>query len=182
MAAGIPLSAFRFPLYLLCHDSSLGATVLLRLLLLFVVIPLVELALLFQVHTLVGGWWTFLLVLLTGAIGSWLARREGLRCWDRVRQKLEAGELPGDPLIDAVMILVAGVLLVTPGVLTDLLGFALLLPAFRRVIKRRLRRRFQARVKMYTTGGWPPSPGGPGTHDEIIDTHVIDAPPEDPAP
>jgi len=163
--------------------------VLLRLLLLFVVVPLVELALLWKIGTVMGWPQTFALVLLTGVIGSWLARREGLRCWDRVRQKLEAGELPGDPLIDAVMILVAGVLLVTPGVLTDLLGFALLLPGFRRVIKRRLQRRFQAHIKMYTTtgGGWPPSPGGPGAHDEIIDTHVIDArvidaPPEDPDP
>ncbi len=150
--------------------------------LLFVVVPSVELALLFKIGSVVGWRPTFLLVLLTGAIGSWLARREGLRCWGRVRQKLEAGELPGDPLIDAVMILVAGVLLVTPGVLTDLLGFALLLPGCRRAIKRRLQRRFQAHVKMYTTGRWPPPPGDPAAHDEIIDTHVIDAPPEDPEP
>ena len=159
---------------------------LLRLLLLFVAVPLVELALLLKIGSVAGWWPTFLLVLLTGAVGAWLARREGLRCLQRVRRNLEAGELPGDPLIDAVMILVAGVLLVTPGVLTDLLGFALLLPVFRRVIKRRLQRRFQAHVKMYTTGGWPPSAGGPGAHDpgahdKIIDTRVIDTPPEDPA-
>jgi len=157
--------------------------VLLRLLLLFVVVPLVELALLFKIGSVVGWEWTFLLVLLTGAIGSWLARREGLRCWGRVQQKLQAGELPGDPLIDAVMILVAGVLLVTPGVLTDLLGFSLLLPAFRQVIKRRLQARFQTQVKMYTAGGaWPPSPGGGDTHDKIIDAQVIDTVPEDPDP
>jgi len=83
-----------------------------RLLLLFTVVPLVELALLLWIGSLTGLRFTLLLVLLTGIIGAGLARHQGLRCWLRVQQQLSAGQLPADPLVDGLMILVAGALLV----------------------------------------------------------------------
>ena len=156
---------------------------LLRLLLLFTLIPLVELALLIWLSEAAGlglaG--TLCLVLLTGVVGAALARHEGLRCWRRIQQKLAAGDLPGYPLRDGLMILLAGALLVTPGVLTDLFGFALLLPVFRRIVKRWLARRFQARIRISAPPDGGPEPTDrPTQRDQIIETRVIDVPPEEP--
>ncbi len=156
---------------------------LLRLLVLFTLVPLVELALLVWLAEK-AGWglgWTLCLVVLTGVVGAALARHEGLRCLRRVQEKLAAGELPGDPLLDGLMILLAGALLVTPGVLTDGLGFALLLPPFRRVVKRWLARRFRDRVHVsFPAGGWPQGEDQPAQRDRIIETRVIDVPAEEP--
>ena len=147
-----------------------------RLLLLFIVVPLVELTLLLWLADAISWQPTLLLVILTGVLGAGLARHEGLRCWQRAQEKMAAGQLPGDPLMDGLMILLAGALLITPGVLTDLLGFALLTPAFRRLVKRYLKRRFQARIDVSSPPhGWP----HPAGRDEIIDTRVIDVPPEE---
>ncbi len=146
---------------------------LLRLFLLFTLIPLVELCLLLLLANVTNWWFTLGLVVLTGVVGAWLARRQGLRCWRRVHETMAAGRLPADPLMDGLMILVAGALLVTPGVLTDLVGFALLTPPFRRVVKDRLKRRFQAQINIITPGDQP------HPHDEIIETKIIDVPSED---
>ena len=89
--------------------------------------------------------------------------------------------MPGDALLDGLMILLAGALLITPGVLTDLVGFALLLPVFRRVMKRWLVRRLRARIRVsFSANGWPQPDDQPTVPDRIIDTRVIDAPPEEP--
>ncbi|NLE39269.1 MAG: FxsA family protein, partial [Pirellulaceae bacterium] len=103
-------------------------------------------------------------------IGASLARREGLRCWVTAQRRLAQGELPADSLLDGLLVLVAGLFLVTPGVLTDLAGFALLIPEFRRVVRRWLAARFRARL-LPTRG--PDSPGD-SRHDEIIDVRIID--------
>ena len=154
---------------------------LLRLLLLFTLVPLVELVLLLILADNTSWQFTVALVLVTGVVGAALARHEGLRCLRRVQQKLAAGELPGDALLDGLMILLAGALLITPGVLTDLVGFALLLPAFRRVVKGRLARRLRARIRVsFSANGWPEPDDQPTVPDRIIDTRVIDAPPEEP--
>jgi len=150
---------------------------LLRLLLLFTLVPLVELALLIWIGQYTGLGFTIALVLLTGIVGAALARYEGLRCWRRVHQEMAAGRLPGDPLLDGLMILIAGALLVTPGILTDLLGFALLTPPLRRLLKNRIKRRIQARLETFSAmQNWPP--GEPDAHDRIIDVRVTDAPDE----
>ncbi len=146
-----------------------------RLLLLFTVVPLVELVLLLNIAGKTSPQFTLGLVLATGVAGAALARHEGLRCWRRVHEKMAAGEFPGDPLLDALMILVAGALLVTPGVLTDLVGFALLLPMFRRIVKRRLKDRFRVRM------GISSATDRPITREEIIDVRVVDAPAQPPA-
>lgn len=153
---------------------------LLRLLLFFTVVPLVELTLLILLAQRISLPLTILLVLLTGVVGAALARHEGLRCLKRVQQELAAGELPADPLIDGLMILLAGALLVTPGVLTDVAGLALLVPVFRRLVRRWLKRRFRARIAVWSgERGWRHPTEPPPGHDKIIDVRVIDPPPKE---
>ena len=144
-----------------------------RLLLLFCIVPLVELGLLLWIGAHTSWWFTLGLVVFTGVVGAWLARHEGLRCLHRFQQELAAGKLPADPLLDGLMILLAGAFLITPGVLTDALGFALLFPLFRRLVRGYVKRRIQARVYVSAPPGWGPPEGPP--RDEIIDVKVIDA-------
>lgn len=114
-----------------------------RLALLFIVVPVLELALLIQIGQVVGFWPTIGLVVLTGASGAWLARLEGLRTLLKLRDELANGRLPGQAILDGVAILIGGAFLLTPGILTDLLGFSLLLPWSRRLIQRRVQARME---------------------------------------
>lgn len=118
-----------------------------RLILLFLLTPAVELALLIQVDSVIGFWPTVALIVATGVAGSYLARREGLSTWRALNRRLQSGDLPGTELVDGVIILVAGALLVTPGVLTDAIGFVGLLPPTRALVRRYLVRRFQRNVE-----------------------------------
>lgn len=117
---------------------------LLNLLILFTVVPIVELALLIQIGKVIDVGPTIALILLTGILGAALARHEGLRTLRQIQNELNAGRMPGRQLVDALMILLAGVLLITPGVLTDGVGFALLLPPVRALMRRWLEKRFRA--------------------------------------
>ena len=112
--------------------------VLLRLWLLFVVVPLVELAVLIWIGQWIGAWTTIGAVILIGAAGAWLAKHQGLRTLNRVRESLSRGGVPGAELLDGLLILIAAVLLVTPGVLTDIAALLLFVPAVRTFLKRRL--------------------------------------------
>jgi UPF0716 protein FxsA len=117
-----------------------------RMALLFVGIPLLELFILIQVGQLVGLWPTIGLVVFTGFAGAALARLEGLRTLWSIRGELARGRLPGDALMDGLAILVGGALLLTPGILTDLLGFSFLFPPTRRFLLRRIRRSLEKRL------------------------------------
>lgn len=128
-----------------------------RLALLFVVVPVIELALLIQIGQLVGLLPTVALVVFTGVTGAWLARAEGLRVFFRFQQELAAGRLPGQSLLDGIAVLVGGAFLLTPGVLTDVVGFSLLLPVSRHWIQRRVRKRLErgiadGTIRVMTTG------------------------------
>lgn len=125
---------------------------LLRLFLLFTLVPLVELALLIRIGGLIGLGPTLGVVLVTGAAGAWLARREGLRSWLAVQGEMAAGRVPGEELVHGMIILFAGALLVTPGVLTDAVGFSLLLRPLRRRLIARLRERFTRQLETGTAG------------------------------
>jgi UPF0716 protein FxsA len=120
---------------------------ILRLLALFVLLPLVELALVIQVGRSIGLLWTLALVVLTGLVGMTLARTHGLRAWIAIRDELQQGRVPTAALADGLLILIGGIVLLTPGFLTDLFGLALLFPATRTVFKNVLRRRFQQAVQ-----------------------------------
>lgn len=102
-----------------------------KLLALFIVIPLVDLAFLIEVGRRIGSAATVLLVILTGILGASLTRRQGAAVLLRARREMEEGRIPAMSLLEGVMILVAGVLLLTPGLITDAVGFALLIPAVR---------------------------------------------------
>jgi UPF0716 protein FxsA len=113
------------------------------LLLAFTIIPFVELFLIIKIGTSIGVWNTILIVFFTGVFGAWLAHRQGLSVLSRIRSTLSMGKMPTDELIDGVMILIAGILLITPGVLTDLTGIFLLIPAIRLKMKLLLKKRIR---------------------------------------
>lgn len=113
-----------------------------RLFLLFTVVPLVELSLLLRIGQRVGPTATLALVIGTGAVGAVLARQAGIRALDRVRMDMERGVVPTDSLLDGLLILVAGVMLITPGVLTDVAALTLMTPLGRRPVRAALKRRF----------------------------------------
>lgn len=115
---------------------------LLRLFLCFTLIPVIELYLLIKLGTVIGGFNTVLLVILTGFAGAWLARMEGMNTMFKVRQSLNQGLMPAEELIDALIILIAGLVLITPGLLTDVAGLMLLWPVTRNRFKRFLRKKF----------------------------------------
>jgi UPF0716 protein FxsA len=122
-----------------------------RLLLLFTLVPILELALLIRIGQWIGTWPTIAIILVTGLLGAWLAQHEGARAWKRVRDTVAAGGVPGEALLHGLLIFGGGAMLLTPGVLTDLLGLALMFPPTRLLLVRQVRRRIERQV-MRSTG------------------------------
>lgn len=118
-----------------------------KLLLLFTVVPLVELYLLLLVDDLIGFWPTVAIVLATGVTGAALARFEGLRVLSQWRKALFRGKVPEDGVLSGLLVLVGGVLLVTPGVLTDVVGLFLFIPPTRRWVASWFRRRIERKIE-----------------------------------
>ena len=118
-----------------------------RLALLFVIVPLLELALLIQMGQMVGFWPTIGLVVFTGVTGAWLTRAEGLRTIWRLRDDVANGRVPGQAIMDGMAVLAGGALLLTPGSLTDLLGFGLLVPVTRHAIQKRIMARLERSIE-----------------------------------
>ncbi len=159
-----------------------------RLLLLFITVPLIELFLLVQLGERIGLAATVALVVVTGILGASLARQQGLATWSRFQQESAAGRPPGRTLLDGLLILVAGAVLLTPGLLTDLTGFALLVPPIRSLLSRRLEGWLAGRVGR-AVGDIPvpgprqkspprvgPDPGAGGPVIEVEARVVRDAP------
>ncbi|GBE37059.1 phage T7 F exclusion suppressor FxsA [bacterium BMS3Bbin07] len=117
-----------------------------KLLVIFIVVPVVELSLLIKVGSIIGTLNTIIIVLLTAAIGAYMVKLEGLGVMYRIQKNLMEGIFPAEELIDGVMILIAGVLLLTPGFITDIIGFLMVFPGSRNVIKRLARRYFDRRI------------------------------------
>jgi len=116
------------------------------LLAMFVAIPILEFAILIEIGRRLGTIETLLLVFGTGILGAWLARLEGFRILYQIRQDLDAGRAPAGHVFDGVLVLVAGIVLITPGLLTDLAGLLLLFPPTRRPVKAILRRWIERRL------------------------------------
>ena len=116
-----------------------------RLLLLFILIPLVELALLLKLASVTTPLFTFGLVIVTGVLGASLARQQGATTFLRLQRDLSQGKIPAAALSDALMIFVAGALLLTPGILTDIFGFSLLVPLCRHAYRSWLTARVSGR-------------------------------------
>ncbi|HGS4861089.1 TPA: FxsA family protein [Vibrio cholerae] len=108
------------------------------LLFLFIAVPVIEIALFIQVGSVLGVWPTIGLVLLTAIVGASLVRSQGLRTLLTVQQRLAQGQLPAQQILEGVMLAVAGVLLLTPGFFTDILGLMILLPAPRAYLAKQL--------------------------------------------
>ncbi len=133
-----------------------------RLLALFILVPIVELLLLVEIGQRVGLPATLVLIVATGSLGAYLARRQGLGVLAKLRNR-RAHAVPVSEILDGVIILVAGAVLITPGVLTDLFGFFCLVPAGRRLIKDFLERRFETKVERGEPFfGIPFGPASPG--------------------
>jgi UPF0716 protein FxsA len=116
--------------------------VLLKLFLAFTIIPFIEIYLLIKIGSYLGAFNTVAIVILTAFLGALLARYQGFQTMLRVRESLERGEMPAEELLDALLILLAGIVLLTPGFLTDLAGLMILIPKTRLVFKRWLRKKF----------------------------------------
>lgn len=101
------------------------------LFLLFLLVPLAEIYLLIKVGSIIGAPWTVFAVVFTAVLGAWLLRLQGLSTLMRVRTSMDRGELPALPMLEGLMLLIAGALLLTPGFFTDAVGFVLLVPALR---------------------------------------------------
>jgi UPF0716 protein FxsA len=112
----------------------------------FLVVPIAELAVIIAVGSEIGVFNTIGLLILISVVGAWLAKREGLGVLRRIQDQLNAGRMPGADLVDGFLVLFAGALLLTPGFLTDCLAIGLLLPPVRAVVRRTLRRYFAARL------------------------------------
>lgn len=141
-----------------------------RLFLLFTVVPLVELYLLIAVGRVLGPMATIGLVLVTGAVGAWFARLEGARVIRRWQEAIARQQIPKDGVIDGFLIFIGGLMLITPGILTDIAGLSMVMPPTRRLIAGFVRRWFErqiaaGRVQVYAPG----YNGGPGRPQEVID-------------
>lgn len=101
----------------------------------FLVVPIVELAVILQVARTAGVVVTLLALVAVSVVGSWLVRREGLEVWRRFRSQVRVGVVPGREIADGAMVMFAGALLLTPGFVTDVLGLLLLVPSVRRVVR-----------------------------------------------
>ena len=134
------------------------------LFLLFVLVPVIEIALFIRVGGAIGLFPTLAIVIATAALGTWMLRREGLATLARARARLEAGELPASQLLEGMLLLVGGTMLLTPGFMTDAAGFLCLLPPTRRWLAARLSAGALGRVGVVRGPGPAPGPAGfPGT-------------------
>jgi len=118
---------------------------LLKLFLAFTLIPLVEIYLLIKLGQNFGAITSILLVIFTGILGAYLARMEGLRTLFRIQETMREGGMPGEELLDALLIAIAGLVLITPGFITDVAGFLLLFPVTRMLAKNWLKERMIAK-------------------------------------
>ena len=118
---------------------------LLKLFLAFTIIPIIEIYLLIEIGSMFGALTAVSLVILTGFFGAFLARMQGLQTLYRIQESLRESRMPSGELLDALLIVIAGLVLLTPGFLTDSAGFLLLIPATRNSIKYWLRRQIELR-------------------------------------
>ncbi len=145
----------------------------LLLVILFIIVPIAELALLIQVGQLIGVWWTILLLIADAVLGSWLLRAQGRAVWRRFNQALAGGTLPHREVVDGVLIIFGGALLLTPGFITDIFGLLFLIPPTRAVMRRLLVRRGMLRL----VGSMPGTASPPNGRPHDIEGSAVDIDP-----
>ncbi|MFK5996916.1 MAG: FxsA family protein [Rhodobacterales bacterium] len=149
------------------------------LLILFILIPIIEIALFIKVGGFIGLWPTLAIVIMTAVIGTNMLRTQGLSALARLQSSLQTGQNPVDPIIHGALIMLSGVLLLTPGFFTDSIGFLLLIPAVRAaLIKWGAARAFGGSFVVTGQGQQPQPPEDPSVLDG--DFSVLDDAPENP--
>ncbi len=154
-------------------------------LLVFIGIPLIEIALFIVVGERIGLLWTILIVIATAIAGTSLLRMQGAGALANARSAMDSGRLPVESVADGIFLLIAGILLLTPGFLTDFIGFLLFIPGLRHTIGRAIWQRLSASgmVDIRAGPGGGPAPGGPGSggyrDGPVIEGEIVDP---DPAP
>jgi UPF0716 protein FxsA len=147
--------------------------VFLPLVLLFIVVPIVEIYVIIQVGQAIGALWTIALLVVDSIVGSMLMRAQGRAAWRRFNDAVAAGRVPAREVLDGVLVIFGGALLLTPGFVTDIFGLLFLLPPTRIAIRGLLVRRVAGRIFFAVPGSTgrrgPPRPGGDvdGTATEV---------------
>ena len=131
----------------------------LLLVILFIVVPIAELALLIQVGQAIGVWWTVALLVADAMLGSWLLRSQGRLAWLRFNTALAEARVPHREVVDGVLVIFGGVLLLTPGFITDIFGLLFLFPPTRVLLRRLLVRRGALKLVGAMPGTASPSNG-----------------------
>lgn len=149
-----------------------------KLLILFIAVPIAELYLFMTIGKQIGLPQTLLIIALTAVLGAWLTKMQGARALARFQKATAEGRLPHEEVLDGVMILIAGVVLLTPGFLTDAVGFALLVPPVRSFLRKRLAEALKSRIHIVTAGDVPGArPRHSGDADVIeAEVEVMDEP------
>jgi UPF0716 protein FxsA len=130
-----------------------------RLLILFIVVPFIELYLLIKLGQIIDVWPTLGIIILTGVLGANLVKRQGRAVLLQLNQQLAAGQIPAEPLVDGALILVSGVLLITPGLITDTTGLLMLLPPVRAFLRNKLLGGLKAQLSNQVQGMMGGNPG-----------------------
>jgi UPF0716 protein FxsA len=117
------------------------------LLILFIAVPLLELYVLLKISEFWGAFPTIILVIVTGVTGAFLAKSQGTAAWRRIQSEFYEGRMPGDQLLDGLMIFAGGITLLTPGLITDTIGLCLLIPLTRNIIKRLIKQKILRKLK-----------------------------------
>lgn len=163
------------------------------LLLLFIIVPIIEIILFIQIGDQIGLGWTILSVIATAFIGTTIVRKQGLAAWNKAQSNMQHSQLPMEEVFTGLCLLVAGALLLTPGFLTDAIGFTLLVPTFRKSLGQTLwgwiRNNGNFQMRGNFTGqsngaNQHSSPFGnrsPFTQEDIIDGDYTVVTPEDPS-
>ena len=137
---------------------------LLPLVLLFIVVPIAELAVLIQVGQEIGVWWTIAILIADAIVGSILMRAQGRAAWRRFNEALAGGRVPAREVLDGALVMFGGLLMLTPGFITDILGFLLLIPPTRAVVRAVLVRRLAQRMTVSMTA----------RRDDVVDGTAVD--------
>jgi UPF0716 protein FxsA len=140
---------------------------LLPLVLLFIVVPIAELVVLIQVGQEIGVGWTVAILIADAILGSILMRAQGRTAWRRFNEAMQAGRVPAREVLDGALVMFGGLLMLTPGFITDILGFVLLIPPTRAVARAVLAKRLMQRMVVSMSGPRVPP-------DDVVDGTAVD--------
>ncbi len=151
-------------------------------LLIFIAVPIIEIAAFIKIGDIIGLWPTIACIILTAIVGTFVLRQQGLSVLQKAQTSLQNNQVPLDSVIHGAFLLIAGALLLTPGFFTDAVGFILLVPPARTVIAHFLWQRMKDKVHIYNTGPGGHGPGGGrgGPGGPIIEGEAVEVEPEDP--